>query len=81
MMSNLDQDSKITLSLIHGARGVLIDCIESMGTLSTNNQLEGGDATNWIKQFSDIRKKLDDCEDILDDLNETHMPMNTNQAL
>jgi hypothetical protein len=52
-----------------------------MGTLSLNSHLEGGDASDWAVKFNNIRKKLDDCENILDDLNETHMSMNPNQSL
>ena len=52
-----------------------------MGNMSLNSHLEGGDASDWAVKFSLIRQKLDDCENILDDLNETHMPMNPNQAL
>jgi hypothetical protein len=81
MTDTPDQNSKNTIGLIDGARGVLIQCMDSMGTMSLNSHLEGGDASDWAVKFSLIRQKLDDCENILDDLNETHMPMNPNQAL
>ena len=76
MTDTPDRNSANTLSLIDGARSVLVNCMDSMGNMSLNSHLEGGDASDWAVKFSLIRQKLDDCENILDDLNETHMPMN-----
>ena len=59
-----------TRSIVFAAKTALIGCIEDMNELSHNNYLEGGDSTDWALKFNVIRGKLDDCEDILDGLNE-----------
>ena len=61
---------KHTRTIIEVAKTNIVGCIEDMQELSHNNYLEDGDATDWAKKFNDIREKLDDCEDILDGLNE-----------
>ena len=59
-----------TRSIVFAAKTALIGLIEEMNELSHNKHLEGGDATDWARKFNVIREKLDDCEDILDGLNE-----------
>ena len=63
---------KHTRTIIEVAKTNIVGCIEDMQELSHNNYLEDGDATDWAKKFNDIREKLDDCEDILDGLNEKY---------
>ena len=63
---------KHTRTIIEVAKTNIVGCIGDMQELSHNNYLEDGDATDWAQKFNVIRGKLDDCEDILDGLNERY---------
>ena len=63
---------KHTRTIIEVAKTNIVRCIGDMQELGHNNYLEDGDATDWSQKFNVIRGKLDDCEDILDGLNEKY---------
>lgn len=63
---------KHTRTIIEVAKTNIVGCIGDMQELSHNNYLEDADATDWSQKFNVIRGKLDDCEDVLDELNEKY---------
>ena len=58
--------------MLFSAKTSVIECMEKLDYISYNGFLKGGDATDWVKKFGAIRNKLDECENILDDLNEKY---------
>jgi hypothetical protein len=73
MTNKPDQNSQETLRKIENGKEFIVDCLDNMNVIGENEYLEGADARNWVRKFAVIRKNLDDCEDILDALNEKHM--------
>ena len=61
-----------TRELLEASKDALVKCIEDMNEFSHNSRLKGGDATDWVKRYQTVRNKLNECEDILDDLKEKY---------
>jgi hypothetical protein len=72
-MSKIEQNLlNQTREIIESSKDTLIKCIEDMNEHAHNQNLQGGDATDWVVKYQKMRDKLNDCEDILDDLKEKY---------